>query len=169
MYAHHCVWSAASIMAGRGFSTDIGPARSDGRRHVLASGVVLGVLPFLWQPMPAVIWRVDGAVGQVFVYTLFAAGVVLTLAAVIAIDALDLLGFRQSGVVRQKTMTFQRGWLHNRVRHPIYTGLILICWVTPCMTAGHLFFAICMTVYIRIGIFFEEKHGQCFMMNIGIT
>ena len=66
-------------------------------------------------------------------------------------------------MVRQKAMTFQRGWLHNRVRHPIYTGLILICWVTPCMTAGHLFFAICMTVYIRIGIFFEEKHlVQCF-------
>jgi protein-S-isoprenylcysteine O-methyltransferase Ste14 len=37
------------------------------------------------------------------------------------------------------------------------TGVFIGVWVTPSMTAGHLFFALGMSVYILIGVYHEEK------------
>ena len=81
----------------------------------------------------------------------------LLLAAFIAIDPLELLGLRQSGWAKPSNDPFRLSWLHRRVRHPIYTGFILIFWMTPTMTAGHLLFSAGMTLYIRVGIYFEER------------
>ena len=150
-----------SVMARPWFKQWIGrriPHEAERSVYVFASGLVLGVFPVLWQPMTGTIWWVEHPAGQIGIYVLFALGLLLTLAAVIAIDAMDLIGFRQAGVVQSKPMTFKRSWLHNQVRHPIYTGLILVCWATPFMTTGHFCFASLMTIYIRIGIYFEERH-----------
>ena len=42
-------------------------------------------------------------------------------------------------------------------RHPIMTGLLVGIWVTPEMTLGHLLFATFSTVYVAIGVYFEER------------
>lgn len=45
------------------------------------------------------------------------------------------------------------------VRHPIYTGLLLFLWGAfgYFTTEAYLVTAIALTIYIRIGIYFEEK------------
>jgi protein-S-isoprenylcysteine O-methyltransferase Ste14 len=45
------------------------------------------------------------------------------------------------------------------VRHPIYTGILLFLWGAfgYFTTESYLITAIVLTIYIRIGIYFEEK------------
>ena len=42
-------------------------------------------------------------------------------------------------------------------RHPIMTGILIGMWVRPTMTLDHLLFAAGSTVYIWIGVYFEER------------
>ena len=125
--------------------------------YIFCTGLVLGAIPFFWQPMPTVLWAIEHPIGLGLIYFTFVAGSLLAFLAVIAIDAFELIGFRQAGIVSDKELSFRKSWLHKRIRHPIYLGLIVIFWSTPSMTVGHLLFAISMTVYIRIGIHFEER------------
>jgi protein-S-isoprenylcysteine O-methyltransferase Ste14 len=55
-----------------------------------------------------------------------------------------------------RTVPFTARFLYGIVRHPISLGWIILFWSTPNMTAGHLLFATCMTVYIAIVTPIEE-------------
>ncbi len=47
--------------------------------------------------------------------------------------------------------------VYRWVRHPIYTGTLLLLWATPLMTRNTLVFNLLATLYIVIGLHFEER------------
>lgn len=84
---------------------------------------------------------------------LAAFGVIIVSRAFKEHDALSFVGFRQ------EEMKFSRSGILNYVRHPIYSGTILIVigffLFTP--TTATLLSTVCIFVYLPIGIYLEEK------------
>jgi protein-S-isoprenylcysteine O-methyltransferase Ste14 len=49
------------------------------------------------------------------------------------------------------------GGLYRYVRHPLYTFSLLILWLSPAMSLNTFIVYLALTVYILIGIIFEER------------
>lgn len=138
----------------------VGPAL-ERPTYMLATALVLPAVLWLWQPMPTVIWSFEHpvAIGVADAVAIFA-WCYLFLAS-FAIDHFELFGLRQSWsffVGRPiATVEFRERWMYRFDRHPIMTGALLGMWVTPTMTLGHLVFALGFSLYIVVGVFFEER------------
>jgi methanethiol S-methyltransferase len=153
-----------SVMARKGFKrwwTRIVPHAVERSTYVLAAGLLLALVVWQWRPMPGVVWHVDNAVGQAVLHAAFALGWLILLVATFLINHFELFGLSQVfNNLRDRqpaATTFKTPGLYKVVRHPLYFGLILGCWATPHMSEGHLLFALGITAYIFIGIFFEER------------
>jgi methanethiol S-methyltransferase len=128
---------------------------------VLAASLALIILYWQWRPLPQVIWFVHSPVWQATLWGLLLAGFGIVLLSTFIIDHLDLFGLRQVWLgLFSKTYrhpSFRVTYFYKFIRHPIYFGLLLGSWCTPRMTLGHLLFAMGMSVYILIGVHFEER------------
>jgi protein-S-isoprenylcysteine O-methyltransferase Ste14 len=153
-----------SIMARPSFKrlwTGPGGAALERTVYVLASSAALTVLCLGWQPLPGVVWHVEGPLRSV-AWAGFAGGALLLVAAVFQIDALGLAGVRQAFehagwlTPRPDPGLVVRG-LYRHLRHPIAAGWMIVLWATPTMTAGHLLLAVALTVYVLVGTALEER------------
>ena len=153
-----------SVMARPAFKRVVSrflPATIERSTYVLASSVALLFLFWQWKPLGGSVWRVQSMPGKFLLYSGFASGWVLVLAATFAISHFDLFGLRQ--VWRhlvgqpQAGLQFATPILYRIVRHPLYVGWFLAFWCTPSMTVTHLFFALVTTAYILIAIQLEER------------
>lgn len=153
-----------SIMARKGFKRFITryiPEPIERSTYVLASSVVLAVLVYYWQPLGGIIWQVENPVAIAVIYSLFAIGAAMVFVATFLISHADLFGLRQVWLnfvgQRYTSLPFSTPWLYRYMRHPLYTGLMIVLWAAPVMTVAHLVFAIGSTAYILMGVRFEEK------------
>ena len=152
-----------SLMARPGFKerwTRIVPKPAERSTYVLMTGGVLALLCWQWQPIPGVVWNVEGAVGKGLLQALFWLGWVILFASTFMINHFDLFGLRQVYLRLKgqpyRPVPFVKVALYRFVRHPIMLGLLIGLWATPFMSAGHLLFAAATTLYIFIGIALEE-------------
>ena len=76
--------------------------------------------------------------------------------AVIQIDILSFAGLRQL-IEEEKTGGLVTSGLYRSVRHPLYTFSLLILWLVPSMSLNSFIIYVVLTVYVLIGIFFEER------------
>jgi len=154
-----------SVMARRGFKawwTRVVPPAVERSTYVVATCAVLALLFRFWLPIAApVVWRVEHTVGAALLWTVFATGWLLVLVSTFQIDHFELFGLKQvlARVAERPApeARFRTPFLYRYVRHPLYAGLLLTFWSVPVMTAGRLLFALGCTVYILIGIAFEER------------
>jgi len=156
-----------SVMARSSFKARwmrIIPVVAERSTYVLATGLVLAPLLALWQPMPAIVWSVETPILRWSVLGVALAGWAYLLAASFAINHFELFGLQQVyQALRGRPLTrvpFRERWMYRFDRHPIMTGILIGIWVTPAMTLDHLLFAAGSTVYIWIGVFFEERSLQ---------
>lgn len=152
-----------SLMARPGFKawwTRIVPHGLERSTYVIAASAAGFVMLVFWQPIPFVIWQVEGAPAAIF-WVLFAAGWLLLLASAISFDILELLGIRQSFAWANgnppPAPTLKTGGPYRLMRHPMYVGVLLGLWMTPLMTVGHALIAASFTIYILIARRYEER------------
>lgn len=125
---------------------------------VAVSTIALAFLMWQWRSIDIVIWQIDTIWMQSIIWVLFAAGWGILFLSTFLIDHWHLFGLKQAlgrdyeGVIRFVTPS-----LYKIVRHPMMTGIFIAMWAIPTMTLGHVVFATSMTVYLLIGIRFEEK------------
>jgi protein-S-isoprenylcysteine O-methyltransferase Ste14 len=76
--------------------------------------------------------------------------------AVLQTDALSFAGLRQM-LEAEKKDELVTGGFYRLVRHPLYTFGLAFLWLSPSMTINVLVVYAAFTLYILIGIIFEER------------
>ena len=153
-----------SLMARRPFKrlvTRVVPKAAERSTYVVFSGLALLLLCLAWRPMPQVVWHVRHPLAVGLAWGVFAYGWLLMIWSTFLISHDDLFGLRQ---VRHAfsgqdppPVPFQVHSAYRLIRNPMMLGILLGLWATPRMTAGHLLLASLMTVYIGVGVIFEQR------------
>jgi protein-S-isoprenylcysteine O-methyltransferase Ste14 len=141
--------------------TSIVPPTLERSVYVLLASTILLALFWLWQPIPALIWEVTNPLLRAGIYGVCLAGWAIVVLSTFQIDHFELFGLRQvwRATHNQPPLApeFRVPLLYRVVRHPMMSGFLLAFWATPVMTIDRLLFALSMSLYILIGLAFEER------------
>lgn len=149
---HHSVFARAGIK--QRLVTLLPPAIERTVYVWFASALLVGVC-MLWQPVPGVMYSVDGF-WRVVLYGLQAAGALLTIRGAGVIDPLELAGIRPA-TAHPSSDALRVVGPFRVIRHPIYLGWILMVFGAPTMTANRLLFASISSAYLILAIPWEER------------
>ncbi len=131
---------------------------------MLATNIVLIVILVFWQDPAGTVWRIENTRLAQAAYVLCGFGWLLVLFASFLTNHFDLFGLRQVYLqLLQKAYTpvaFREVLFYRWVRHPMMLGLLIAFWATSQMSVSHWLFSTGMTLYIFIGIHFEEAALQ---------
>ena len=153
-----------SVMARASFKqvlTTVVPVHLERATFVLASSAVLVLLMWLWRPLPSVLWSVESPYVAGALWTLNALGWLGVPVCSYMIDHFDLFGLKQPLQHFRRVSVARTGFvtplLYKYVRHPMMTFFLLALWATPSMTLGHLVLSLGLSLYIFVGVHFEER------------
>jgi len=153
-----------SVMARAGFKrwfTGLVPQVIERSSYVMATNLVLIAIFLYWQPLAGQIWKVEQPMLAMALYALGGLGWLIVLISTFLTNHFDLFGLRQVwlNLVRRSytPVAFREHYFYRWIRHPMMTGIFIAFWATPNMTASHALFAAGMTLYVFIGVHFEER------------
>lgn len=153
-----------TVMARSGFKdaiTRIIPRAAERATYLLLTFAVLGAMVTYWQPLPGVVWATENTTLQYILWGVSAFGWAYVFAATFAIDHFDLMGLKQVyyywRAEEQPETAFTTRFMYSFNRHPIQTGVLIGMWPTPFMTMDHFVVAVGVTIYIFIGLYYEER------------
>ena len=129
--------------------------------YTIVSSIFLALIMIFWQPIDIKIWNFENGLWYWFFTILYFVGWGVAIISTFLIDHFALFGLHQAYKEfkdqKEPKSSFQIRGFYKFVRHPIQAGTILGIWATPQMSLGHLLFAIIFTIYIMIGLYFEER------------
>lgn len=134
------------------------PSHLERSVYVACSGLVLGILVLVWQPVPGnFFWRFPlwfsafsllGGIGVAWVTLYF--------------DGARLLGLRQvwEPITKPALDTLKIVGPYRFVRHPLMSATLVFLWGHAVMSPSLFFLCTGLTLYIFVGIRFEEQDLQ---------
>jgi len=153
-----------SVMARDWFKSKINkiiPSASERATYVLLSGIALILIVLYWQPIDGNIWDLQDNFLWWVLTGLMIFGWLFSVVATFVINHFELFGLQQGyyHLKNKKTpdISFQENFLYKFIRHPIQLGVLIGIWFTPIMTFGHLLLSFLFSVYIFVGLYYEEK------------
>ena len=153
-----------SIMSRQGFKTWLTryiPTSAERSTYVLASGIFLALIFEYWQHIDGFLWQVENQSFQIILISLYIFGWVFSTIGSFLINHFELFGLQQVYFnLRHKQepkLSFTEKYFYKFIRHPIQFGTLMGIWFTPNMSYTHLMLSITFTIYIFIGLFFEER------------
>ncbi|MEM7358360.1 MAG: methyltransferase [Pseudomonadota bacterium] len=167
------IWNAGLVflwglihtgMARQGFKDvlcKVVPEPAERSTYVLIAGITSVALVGYWQYIPGQVWHVTTPAAVMLLWGLFWFGWVFCLAATFAINHFDLFGLRQVFLnyrqMPKPPLNFVKRAMYRYIRHPIQTGVVIGVWATPSMSMTQLILSFGFTVYIFIGLWYEER------------
>jgi len=153
-----------TVMARPGFKkgwTQVIPPAAERSTYVLLSGVVFLLICFYWQSIAGTAWHIDNTIARTVVTAMQLFGWVSVVVSSFVINHLELFGLQQvychfSDQVEPAAKFTDRS-LYKLVRHPLQLGILIGIWCAATMTMTHLLLSASMTVYIFLGLHFEER------------
>jgi protein-S-isoprenylcysteine O-methyltransferase Ste14 len=151
-----------SVMARPGFKailTKLIPTAAERSTYSLGSGLCLLAIVLWWQGNTTVVWQFAGM--EMPLRALSLIGWTITVWATFEIDHFDLFGLKEPFANltgrNYKQRDFVTPFLYRYMRHPIQTGVLVGMWPQALMTQGQLLLTVTMTLYVFVGLYFEEK------------
>ncbi len=153
-----------SVMARPAFKkawTSIIPSSLERSFYCLATALVLGALFHFWHPFEGTLWSIQNELARTAVWGLFWLGWGVLFISTWLLNHFELFGLQQAWRRMRGTSAsdpaMRTPLFYRLVRHPIYTGFFIAFWAAPDMTYSRLFAAVGFTIYIIIGIAYEER------------
>jgi protein-S-isoprenylcysteine O-methyltransferase Ste14 len=123
--------------------------------YVWIASVLFVAVCALWQPVAGVAWTATTRLRWLLL-ALQAGGIWLILRSAAMLDILELSGVRQLSPTRREVV-FKTSGPYGWIRHPIYSGWLMLVFCAPTMTMTRLVFAVVSSAYLLIAIPFEER------------
>ena len=121
--------------------------------YVWLASLLLIAVCVVWRPVGGGVYDHHGVLALAHA-AIQLAGLVVTAQAVRTIDPLELAGIRGSS---PKADVLQISGPYRHVRHPIYSGWLLLTFGAAHMTGDRLIFAGISTIYLLIAMPYEER------------
>lgn len=152
------------------------PAALERSLYSLVAGTQIALLCGGWRPLPLLVWNLPAAwtAPRLLLGVIQGAGWGIVVVALLTISNAHLFGLRQAWWaargVPYVAPAFEIRGVYRRIRHPIYAGTLVAFWATPEMSQGHLLLVGVLTVYLFIGLVFEERElerelGEAYLVH----
>lgn len=133
------------------------PQQAERSLYVLVASLLLLAIIVGWQPLPQMVWQVEGEMARLLLWSGYGVGWLIVLLSTFQIDHLGLFGLRQAFVLKTlEACGFQTPWMYRWVRHPMMFGFLVLLWATPSLSVGQLVLAAMLSGYIVLGSRLEE-------------
>lgn len=167
-----CQHTSMARNAFKSFSSSMVASGLERTVYVWSSVLALFALVYFYKPIPVTVWKIDDTLALIVIWALFVTGWAIASAAYLSVGMFYLLGVSQAFAwyrnEPQPQPPLVDGYAYRLVRNPQQLGLLIAFWSTPNMTVGHLIFATSMSIYIVVGMAFEERdlierHGSSYI------
>ncbi len=125
--------------------------------NLTACGTLAGMIAWAWSLQSPVVWEVHGPAAWTL-RALQLAGLFLGLGSAWQLGFLEFVGLRKARPLEgDAAPPLIVDGLYRVCRHPMGLGFLLMVWGTPRMSTAYLASACCLTTYLCVGTWLEER------------